>query len=73
MSKSVVQVLQDTVAILERLRKELAETEKRVQGLEKKVEGLLSAPASRRGVKVPQTPRPDTLQELEIGKNPKGT
>lgn len=73
MAKPLNQIIIEIEETLKQARAELAETVKRVQGLEKKVSGLLAAPASKRGVKVPQTPRPDTLKELELGRNPKGT
>ena len=73
MAKSIQQIIDEIRDTLQTAGEELAELQKRVQGLEKKVAGLIAAPASRRGVKVPQTPRPDTLKELELGRNPKGT
>jgi hypothetical protein len=73
MAKSIAQIIAEIEATLKQAKEELAETEKRVQVLEKKVAGVLAAPASKRGVKVPQTPRPEILKELELGREPKGT
>jgi len=47
--------------------------EKAVNTLKKSVSFMERNPAGDIGVRVPQTPLPDTLEKLEIGKQPKGT
>lgn len=73
MAKSIQQIIDEIKDIQRLTKEELAELTERVQVLEKKMAGVLAAPASKRGVKVPQTPRPDMLKELELGRDPKGT
>jgi hypothetical protein len=55
------------------LKSELDELEKRVIILETEVANLIVSPAPRRGERLPPTPLPDTLKELEIGTTPRGT
>lgn len=53
--------------------KRLAESERIIKAIAEDVSALKEAPAPRRGVKVPPTALPEMLDELEIGKHPKGT
>lgn len=52
---------------------QLDKLEKAVNTLKKHVSHLERSPGTKSGVRVPQTPLPDTLEKLEIGSQPEGT
>lgn len=53
--------------------KRLDSLEKSVNNLKRAVSHLERSPDTKTGVRVPRTPLPDTLDDLEIGSQPKGT
>lgn len=52
---------------------QLDKLEKAVTLLKKHVSHLERSPGTKSGVRVPQTPLPDTLEKLDIGSQPEGT
>ena len=53
--------------------KRLDKIEEEVKLLRKEFRAYVRAPMSKSGTKVPPTALPDTLDKLELGKNPEGT
>lgn len=73
MSLQMGKMIKDLQAENKKIRERLDNAEKSVNILKRSVSHMERNPASESGVRVPQTPLPDTLDKLEIGKQPQGT
>lgn len=73
MSMKMFKMIKDLVEENKKIRGRLDNAEKAVNTLKRSVSHMERNPASESGVRVPQTPLPDTLDKLEIGKQPQGT
>ena len=73
MSLQMGKMIKDLQVETRELRERLDNVSKAVNTLKRSVSHMERNPASKSGVRVPQTPLPDTLDKLEIGKQPQGT
>jgi hypothetical protein len=69
MAVKILSLIESSKAQLKRLDS----LEKAVNNLKKAVSHMERSPDKKTGVRVPLTPLPDMLTELEIGNKPKGT
>jgi len=73
MSMKMMKMIKDLQADKREIQRRLDKLWKEVNTLKRSVSHMERNPASKSGVRVPQTPLPDTLDKLDIGKQPQGT
>jgi hypothetical protein len=73
MAKSLPQLIHEIYARMDAAETRLDKLDKITENHQESLEVLAATPAPRRGAQVPPTALPDTLSELEIGRQPKGT
>ena len=73
MGQTLQQILAEIRNRLEVCEKRLDKHQKIAENHQEALEVIAETPNPKRGVKVPLTPLPETLESLEIGRHPKGT
>jgi hypothetical protein len=73
MGKSLPQLIQEIFERMDKVEARLDKLDKITENHQTSLEVLAETPTTRRGAQVPPTALPKTLEELEIGKQPKGT